>query len=127
MPAAAARPMLDVAEFVAVTVWPVVARQQRRVATLASRVPVPSHLTTVTRCMRHVRTLREAGQLLLASRLGGVLPGLARIRSIIVAVRKTSGAATEPRHTAMSGAPGLGWISVPGSGGGGLKRSDFVM
>ena len=68
--------------------------------------------------MRQMRTLREAGQLLLASRLGGVLPGLARIRSIIVAVRKTSGAATEPRHTAMSGAPGLGWISVPGSGGG---------
>ncbi len=69
----------------------------------------------------------EAGQLLLASRLGGVLPGLARIRSIIVAVRKTSGAVTEPRHTAISGAPGLGWISVPGSGGGGLKRSVLVM
>ena len=78
--------------------------------------------------MRAMRTLHELGQLLLASRLGGVLvPGLARIRSIIVAVRKTSGAATEPRHTAMSGAPGLGWISVPGSGGGGLKRSDFVI
>jgi hypothetical protein len=76
---------------------------------------------------RQMRTLREAGQLLLASRLGGVLPGLARIRSIIVAVRKTSGAVTEPRHTAISGAPGLGWISVPGSGGGGLKRSAFVM
>ena len=68
-----------------------------------------------------------AGQLLLASRLGGVLPGLARIRSIIVAVRKTSGAVTEPRHTAISGAPGLGRISVPGSGGGGLKRSVLVM
>ena len=36
-------------------------------------------------------------------------------------------AATEPRHTAMSGAPALGRISVPGGGGGGLKRSDFVM
>ena len=69
----------------------------------------------------------RSGQLLLASRLGGVLPGLARIRSIIVAVRKTSGAVTEPRHTAISGAPGLGRISVPGSGGGGLKRSVFVM
>ena len=74
-----------------------------------------------------MRTLREAGQLLLASRLGGVLPGLARIRSIIVAVRKTSGAVTEPRHTAISGAPGLGWVSVPGSGSGGLKRSVLVM
>lgn len=42
-----------------------------------------------------------------------------------MAVRKTSGAVTEPRHTAISGAPGLGWISVPGSGGGGLKRSVF--
>jgi hypothetical protein len=83
------------------------------------KVPAPG--------LRQMRTLREADQLLLASRLGGVLPGLARIRSIIVAMRKTSGAATEARHTAMSGAPGLGWISVPGSGGGGLKRSDFVM
>jgi hypothetical protein len=83
----------------------------------------PSEPTPYTQ----MRTLREAGQLLLASRLGGVLPLLACIRSIIVAVRKTSGAATEPRHTAMSGAPGLGWISVPGSGGGGLKRSDFVI
>jgi hypothetical protein len=71
--------------------------------------------------------LRKAGQLLLVSHLGGVLPGLSRIRSIIVAVRKTSGAATAPTHTATSGAPGLGWISVPGSGGGGLKRSVFVM
>jgi hypothetical protein len=44
-------PMLDVAEFAAVTAWPVVARQQRPVATLASRVPVPSHLTTVTRAV----------------------------------------------------------------------------
>ena len=77
--------------------------------------------------MRQMGTVREAGQLLLASRLGGVLPGLARFRSIIVAVRKTRGAVTEPRHTAISGAPGLGWISVPGSGGGGLKRSVFVM
>ena len=76
---------------------------------------------------RQMRTLREAGQLLLASCLGGVLPGLARIRSIIVAMRKTSGAVTEPRHTAISGAPGLGSISVPGGGGGGLKRSVFVM
>jgi hypothetical protein len=76
---------------------------------------------------RQMRTVREAGQLLLASRLGGVLPGLARIRSIIVAVRKTSGAVTEPRQTAISGAPGLAWISVPGSGGGGLKRSVLVM
>jgi hypothetical protein len=81
----------------------------------------------LARDMRQTRTLREAGQLLLASRLGGVLPGLARIRSIIVAVRKTSGAVTEPRHTAISGAPGLGWISVPGRGGGGLKRSVIVM
>ena len=40
---------------------------------------------------------------------------------------EASGAVTEPRHTAISGAPGLGWISVPGSGGGGLKRSVFVM
>jgi hypothetical protein len=46
---------------------------------------------------------------------------------MIVAVRKTSGAVTEARHTAISGAPGLGWISVPGSGGGGLKRSVLVM
>ena len=44
MPAAVARSMLDVAEFVAVTVWPVAARQQRRVAILASRVPVPKSL-----------------------------------------------------------------------------------
>ena len=79
------------------------------------------------RHINQMRTLREAGQLFLASRLGGVLPGLARMRSIIVAVRKTSGAVTEPRHTAISGAPGLGWISVPGRGGGGLKRSVFVM
>jgi len=77
--------------------------------------------------MRQMGTGREAGQLVLASRLGGALPGLARIRSIIVAVRKTSGAVTEPGHTAISGAPGLGWISVPGSGGGGLKRSVLVM
>jgi hypothetical protein len=35
--------MLGVAEFAAVTVWPVAARQQRRVATLASQVPVPHH------------------------------------------------------------------------------------
>jgi AcrR family transcriptional regulator len=40
---------------------------------------------------------------------------------------ETSGAATEPKHTAMSGAPALGRISVPGGGGGGLKRSDLVM
>jgi hypothetical protein len=32
-----------VAEFVAVTVWPIAARQQRRVATLAVQVPVPNH------------------------------------------------------------------------------------
>jgi hypothetical protein len=60
---------------------------------------------------RQIRTLREAAQLLLASRLGGVLPGLARIRSIIVAVRKTSGAATEPTHTAFSGRPA--WAGYP--------------
>jgi uncharacterized membrane protein len=36
--------MLGAAEFAAVTVWPVAARQQRRVATLASRVPVPGPL-----------------------------------------------------------------------------------
>src|SRR5712691_6036865 len=33
------RSMIIVAEFVAVTVWPVVARQQRRVATLACKCP----------------------------------------------------------------------------------------
>src|SRR5206468_8175479 len=44
---------------------------------------------------------------------------LTRIRSIIVAARKTNGAATEPRHAAMSGAPALGRISVPGGDGGG--------
>jgi hypothetical protein len=52
---------------------------------------------------------------------------LPRTRSTTVAAVKTSGAATAPAHTAMSGAPGLGRISVPGGGGGGLKRSDFVM
>ncbi len=43
MPAAVARPTLGVAEFVVVTVWPVAARQQRRVAILESQVPVPNH------------------------------------------------------------------------------------
>ena len=54
-------------------------------------------------------------------------PHRPRTRSAAVAVTNTSGAATAPTHTAMSGAPGLGRISVPGSGGGGLNRSDFVM
>jgi hypothetical protein len=40
---------------------------------------------------------------------------------------KTSGAATAIAHTAMSGKPALGWRSVPGGGGGGLKRSVLVM
>jgi hypothetical protein len=52
-----------------------------------------------------------AGQLLLASRLGGVLPGLARIRPVIVAVRKTSGAVTEPRHPLSAGRPA--WAGYP--------------
>jgi len=43
------------------------------------------------------------------------------------ATTKRTRAATAPTHTAMSGVPGLGRISVPGRGGGGLKRSDFVM
>lgn len=55
MPAADERSMLGMAEFVVVTVWPVAARQQRRVATLASQVPVPDHLMTVTRCVRQNR------------------------------------------------------------------------
>src|SRR4029078_7815105 len=57
----------------------------------------------------------------------GVRADLPRTRSTTVAATKTSGAATAPTHTAMSGAPGLARISVPGGGGGGLKRSDFVM
>jgi len=62
--------MLGVAEFVAVTVWPVAARQQRRVATLASQVPVPDHRMMALCCMRqmsaagiarHRPSEREAG------------------------------------------------------------------
>lgn len=63
MPAAVARSMLDVAEFVAVTVWPVAARQQRRVAILASRVPVPNHPNDGNaHCPRQKRICRWLGE-----------------------------------------------------------------
>ena len=53
---AVARSMLDVAEFVAVTVWPVAARQQRREAILHRECPYQNHFDNGNaRCMRHER------------------------------------------------------------------------
>ena len=64
MPATRARSMLVVAEFVAVTVWPVAARQQRRVATLASQVPVPHHSDDGNAsCLRHESACRLSSSL----------------------------------------------------------------
>jgi hypothetical protein len=62
MPAAVARSVLDAAEFVVVIVWTGSSRQQRRVATLASRVPVPNHPDDGNaRCLRQMRTFTPSG------------------------------------------------------------------
>lgn len=57
MPRPGVRSIVIVAEFAVVTVWPVAARQQRRVAALAAQVPVPHHPDAGNaHCPRQMRT-----------------------------------------------------------------------